>query len=117
MIPLVLTTGFLGSGKTTLLRRIAERESGSRLVFLVNEFSQLDVDAKLLETEGLEAVSIAGGSIFPLFAVPCMVGMIAGTFIGAKLMLKVKAGFIRWIIIVVMIGAGVRLATKAFGLV
>ncbi len=64
MIPLVLVTGFLGSGKTTLLRRMAEQENGSKLVFLVNEFSQHDVDAKLLGAEGLEAVSIAGGSIF-----------------------------------------------------
>jgi G3E family GTPase len=64
MIPLVLTTGFLGSGKTTLLRRIAEQEKGLKLVFLVNEFSQHDVDAKLLDAEGLKAVSIAGGSIF-----------------------------------------------------
>ena len=64
MIPLVLTTGFLGSGKTTLLRRIAEQEEGLKLVFLVNEFSQHDVDAKLLDAEGLKAVTIAGGSIF-----------------------------------------------------
>ena len=64
MIPLVLTTGFLGSGKTTLLRRIAEQEKGLKLVFLVNEFSQHDVDAKLLDAEGLKAVSVAGGSIF-----------------------------------------------------
>jgi G3E family GTPase len=64
VIPLVLTTGFLGSGKTTLLRRIAERETDLRLVFLVNEFSQHDVDAKLLDAEGLEAVTVVGGSIF-----------------------------------------------------
>lgn len=64
MIPLVLTTGFLGSGKTTLLRHIAEQESDLKLVFLVNEFSQHDVDAKLLDAEGLDTVTIAGGSIF-----------------------------------------------------
>jgi G3E family GTPase len=64
MIPLVLATGFLGSGKTTLLRRIAEQESDSKLVFLVNEFSEHDVDGKLLGAEGLETVTIAGGSIF-----------------------------------------------------
>jgi G3E family GTPase len=64
MIPLVLVTGFLGSGKTTLLRRIAERKSDLKLIYLVNEFSPQDVDARLLEAGGLETVSIAGGSIF-----------------------------------------------------
>lgn len=56
---------------------------------------------------------ISGGGMFPLFAVPSMIGLIVGTLIGSKIMLKVKAGFIRWIIIVVMIGAGIRLITKA----
>lgn len=64
MIPLVLITGFLGSGKTTLLKRIADKETGLKLVYLVNEFAPEDVDAKLLDEEGIEAVAIAGGSIF-----------------------------------------------------
>jgi G3E family GTPase len=64
MIPLVLITGFLGSGKTTLLKRIASQEGDLKLVYLVNEFSPEDVDAKLLDGEGVEAVTIAGGSIF-----------------------------------------------------
>lgn len=59
---------------------------------------------------------IVGGGMFPLFAVPSMIGLIIGTLIGARIMLKVKAGFIRWIIIVVMIGAGIRLITKAIAM-
>ncbi len=64
-IPLALVTGFLGSGKTTLLRRLAARaEEGRPLLFLVNEFSATDVDGVRLREAGLEAVTIAGGSVF-----------------------------------------------------
>ena len=63
-LPIWLVTGFLGSGKTTLLRRIVAGCRDRRLVFLVNEFSDVDVDAGLIEAEGGEAVAIPGGSIF-----------------------------------------------------
>jgi uncharacterized membrane protein YfcA len=49
------------------------------------------------------------GGIFVLFAVPCVIGLVIGTIIGAKIMLKIKAGFVRWLIIVIMFGAGVKL--------
>ncbi|MBT7301374.1 MAG: GTP-binding protein, partial [Victivallales bacterium] len=48
MIPLVLATGFLGSGKTSFLRGVAQRECTRHLVFLVNEFSPLDVDGAVV---------------------------------------------------------------------
>ena len=63
-IPIWLVTGFLGSGKTTLLRRIVKATQGRRLVFLVNEFSAVDVDAGLIEQDGGKALAIPGGSIF-----------------------------------------------------
>lgn len=49
------------------------------------------------------------GAIFALFAVPCVIGMVIGTIIGAKIMIKIKAGFVRWLIIAVMAGAGIKL--------
>ncbi len=52
---------------------------------------------------------IMRGGIFPLFVVACIIGVVIGTSIGARLMFRVKAQFIRWIIILVMIGAGVKL--------
>ncbi|MGC9318501.1 MAG: CobW family GTP-binding protein [Armatimonadota bacterium] len=64
MIPMCLVTGFLGSGKTTLLRHIIARHAGERIVYLVNEFSPLDLDAALLEREDEDVVAIPGGSIF-----------------------------------------------------
>ena len=65
MIPILLIAGFLGSGKTTLLRRIAARRGGRRLLFLVNEFSAVDVDGALARAAAGDAVvTVAGGSIF-----------------------------------------------------
>jgi uncharacterized membrane protein YfcA len=49
------------------------------------------------------------GAIFPLFAVPCVIGLVIGTIIGAKIMLRVKAGFVRYLIIVIMFGSGIKL--------
>jgi G3E family GTPase len=63
-IPLSLVTGFLGSGKTTFLQHAAARLKGRRVVYLVNEFSALDVDGAALRGLGPQVVSIPGGSIF-----------------------------------------------------
>ncbi len=49
------------------------------------------------------------GGIFALFAVPCVLGLVVGTIIGAKIMLKVKAGFVRYLIITIMFGSGIKL--------
>jgi len=54
-------------------------------------------------------VYITGGGLLPLFTIPCAIGLILGTLVGAKIMVKVKAGFIRWIIIAIMFLAGIRL--------
>ena len=59
---------------------------------------------------------IKGGGILPLFAVPCMIGVIGGTITGAKLMLKTKATYVRWVIVVVMLITGTRLLIKAISL-
>jgi len=63
-IPIVLVTGFLGSGKTSLLRHWAGRYAARRLVYLVNEFSAVDVDAAELQRVTPDVVSLPGGSIF-----------------------------------------------------
>jgi len=56
--------GFLGAGKTTLLRRLVHTATGRTLVYVVNEFSAVDVDAGLIEREGGTAIAVPGGSIF-----------------------------------------------------
>lgn len=64
MIPLALVTGFLGSGKTTFLQRLVERYRERRMVYLINEFSPINVDGKLLDLPADKVVGVAGGSIF-----------------------------------------------------
>lgn len=63
-IPISLITGWLGCGKTTLLKRVIHENRERRLVYLINDFSPMDVDAGLLRQEGDHVVSIPGGSIF-----------------------------------------------------
>ena len=62
--PIWLVVGFLGAGKTTLLRKLVHATQGRRLVYVINEFSAVDVDAGLIEREGGAAIGIPGGSIF-----------------------------------------------------
>lgn len=62
--PIWLVVGFLGAGKTTVLRRLVHHANGRGLLFIVNEFSAVDVDAGLVEREGGTALAVAGGSIF-----------------------------------------------------
>ncbi len=63
-IPVLLVTGFLGSGKTTFLQTLMRRQARRRLVYLVNDFSRLDVDAQWLRQADREVISVPGGSIF-----------------------------------------------------
>lgn len=49
------------------------------------------------------------GAILPLLAVPAMIGLVLGTIIGSKIMLRIKAGPIRYLIILVMVFSGGKL--------
>ncbi|MCF7847442.1 MAG: GTP-binding protein [Kiritimatiellales bacterium] len=64
MIPICLITGFLGTGKTTLLKHIVAENRDRRFIYLVNEFSALDVDGAIVSKNNPDVVSIPGGSIF-----------------------------------------------------
>jgi uncharacterized membrane protein YfcA len=60
------------------------------------------------------------GGIFPLFAVPCMIGMVLGATMGARLMPRIKASFTRWLVIALMFGSGVKLVLdglSSFGII
>lgn len=52
---------------------------------------------------------LKGGGIFPIFAAPCMIGVVLGTYIGAKIMLVIRAEFIRYLIIILLLGSGAKL--------
>lgn len=58
---------------------------------------------------------IMKGGIFVLFAVPCMIGLVIGTMIGARMLLKIKAGFVRYLIIALMLFSGIKLVIDGIG--
>ena len=64
MIQLVLLTGFLGAGKTTLMASILEAYHNKRIGVIINEFGKINIDARLIEKDGIEMAELANGSIF-----------------------------------------------------
>ncbi|MGL4484870.1 MAG: CobW family GTP-binding protein [Anaerovoracaceae bacterium] len=64
MIKVVLATGFLGAGKTTLVQSILESFSDKKTAVIVNEFGDVNIDAKLIQKDGIEMAELSNGSIF-----------------------------------------------------
>jgi len=62
-IPITILTGFLGSGKTTLLNYILSHSSGKKIAVIVNEFGEVNVDAKLVEHTTEEMIELSNGCI------------------------------------------------------
>ncbi len=59
-----LLTGFLGAGKTTLLKALLKSYEDHKIGVIVNEFGEIDVDAKLVERAGISMAELTNGSIF-----------------------------------------------------
>jgi uncharacterized protein len=52
---------------------------------------------------------LLNGAVFPLFIIPSVAGIAAGTAIGARIMPVVKAAFIRWLVILILLASGGKL--------
>ncbi|MCB6993571.1 CobW family GTP-binding protein [bacterium 210820-DFI.6.37] len=64
MIKLVLLTGFLGAGKTTLMKEILNSYGDMKTGVIVNEFGEINIDAKLISKDGIKMAELSNGSIF-----------------------------------------------------
>jgi uncharacterized membrane protein YfcA len=104
-----LMSGFFGVG------------GGWAMVPLYNLFMGLPLKAAavcsrvLISMGGAASIwpYVMGGGLITLFAVPCMAGAILGSMVGAKIMLRIKAGAVRYIVIGIMFLTGARLIVKA----
>lgn len=62
-LPVTVIGGFLGSGKTSLLNHILHNSHGTRFAVVVNDFGEVNIDARLVVSVEGETISLANGCV------------------------------------------------------
>jgi len=62
-LPVTVVGGYLGAGKTTLINRLLQDDHGLRLAVLVNDFGEVNIDARLIAAHDGETWQMTNGCI------------------------------------------------------
>ena len=76
-VPVTVVGGYLGAGKTTLVNHLLRNAGGLRIAVLVNDFGALPIDADLIEAQGDDLISIAGGCVCCAYGNDLMAALMA----------------------------------------
>lgn len=62
-VPVTLVSGYLGAGKTSIINAALRHNDSLRLCILVNDFGALEVDAKSIQAQDGETISLVNGCV------------------------------------------------------
>ncbi len=63
MIRYTVLGGYLGAGKTTLLNHILANNDGARIALLINDFGDINIDARLVQSRDEQQINLTNGCV------------------------------------------------------
>ena len=62
-LPVTVVSGYLGAGKTSLVNHLLRHAEGRRLLVLVNDFGEINIDADLIESAEGDTLVLSNGCL------------------------------------------------------